>query len=168
MAEIEEIALNDDELICVLTGDKKKASTKEQILQSIILQMNEEYGFEMADMKRDYSFSYENEEGKKKRMTIDLAIFRADAAKELENLERICFVYDAKVKAGDNKKGVEAALNFGLRASGCDFGLWTNGDELHFSQRIEDVIGNEKIRDIADFPGTVSYTHLTLPTILLV
>ncbi len=153
MAEIEEIALNDDELICVLTGDKKKASPKEQILQSIILQMNEEYGFEMSDMKRDYSFSYENEEGKKKRMTIDLAIFRADAAKELENLERICFVYDAKVKAGDNKKGVEAALNFGLRASGCDFGLWTNGDELHFSQRMEDVIGNEKIRDIADFPG---------------
>lgn len=87
MAEIEEIALNDDELICVLTGDKKKASPKEQILQSIILQMNEEYGFEMSDMKRDYSFSYENEEGKKKRMTIDLAIFRADAAKELENLE---------------------------------------------------------------------------------
>ena len=110
MAEIEEIALNDDELICVLTGDKKKASPKEQILQSIILQMNEEYGFEMSDMKRDYSFSYENEEGKKKRMTIDLAIFRADAAKEPENLERICFVYDAKVKAGDNKKGVEAAL----------------------------------------------------------
>ena len=153
MAEIEEIALNDDELICVLTGDKKKASPKEQILQSIILQMNEEYGFEMSDMKRDYSFSYENEEGKKKRMTIDLAIFRADAAKEPENLERICFVYDAKVKAGDNKKGVEAALNFGLRASGCDFGLWTNGDELHFSQRTEDLIGNEKIIDIADFPG---------------
>ena len=49
MAEIEEIALNDDELICVLTGDKKKASPKEQILQSIILQMNEEYGFEMSD-----------------------------------------------------------------------------------------------------------------------
>lgn len=153
MAEIEEIALNDDELICVLTGDKKKASPKEQILQSIILQMNEEYGFEMADMKRDYSFSYENDEGKKKRITIDLAIFRADAAKEPENLERICFVFDAKVKAGDAKKGVEAALNNGLRASGCDFGLWTNGDELHFSQRIEDVIGNEKIRDIADFPG---------------
>lgn len=153
MAEVEEIALNDDELICVLTGEKKKASPKEQILQSIILQMNEEYGFEMADMKRDYSFSYENDEGKKKRINIDLAIFRADAPKEPENLERICFVYDAKVKAGDAKKGVEAALNNGLRASGCDFGLWTNGDELHFSQRMEDVIGNEKIRDIADFPG---------------
>lgn len=45
MAEIEEIALNDDQIICVLTGEKKKASPKEQILQSIILQMNEESTF---------------------------------------------------------------------------------------------------------------------------
>ena len=149
----EEIVLNDDELICVLTGEKKKANSKEQMLQSVILQMNEEYGFEMADMKRDYAFSFEDEEGKKKRMTVDLAIFRADAAKETENLERICFVCDTKVKSGDAKKGVEALLNNALRASSCDFGLWTNGDELHFSQRIEDAIGNEKIVDIADFPA---------------
>lgn len=154
MADIkEEIVLNDDELICVLTGEKKKANAKEQMLQSVILQMNEEYGFEMADMKRDYAFSYEDEEGKKKRMTVDLAIFRAEAAKEPENLERICVVCDTKVKSQDNKKGVEASLNNALRASSCDFGLWTNGDELHFSQRIEDAIGNEKIIDIADFPA---------------
>lgn len=154
MAEIkEEIVLNDDELICVLTGEKKKANAKEEMLQSVILQMNEEYGFEMADMKRDYAFSYEDEEGKKKRMTVDLAIFRAGAAKEPENLERICVVCDTKVKSSDSKKGVEASLNSALRASSCDFGLWTNGDELHFSQRIEDAIGNEKIVDIADFPA---------------
>ena len=154
MADLkEEIILNDDELICVLTGEKKKASSKEQMLQSIILQMNEEYGFEMDDMKRDYSFSYEDEEGKKKRMTVDLAIFRAGAAKEPENLERICIVCDTKVKSTDAKKGVEASLNNALRASSCDFGLWTNGDELHFSQRVEDVIGNENIIDIADFPA---------------
>ena len=54
----DEIVLNDDELICVLTGNKKKANTKELMLQSIILQMNEEYGFEMSDMKRDYTFCY--------------------------------------------------------------------------------------------------------------
>lgn len=154
MADLkEEIILNDDELICVLTGDKKKASGKEEMLQSVILQMNEEYGFEMDDMKRDYAFSYEDEEGKKKRMTVDLAIFRAGAAKETENLERICIVCDTKVKSTDVRKGVEAALNNALRATSCDFGLWTNGDELHFSQRVEDAIGNENIIDIADFPA---------------
>ena len=149
----DEIVLNDDELICVLTGNKKKANTKELMLQSVILQMNEEYGFEMSDMKRDFTFSFQDDEDKRKRVTVDLAIFRAGSAKELENLERICIVCDTKVKAADSKKGVESTLNYALRASSCDFGLWTNGDELHFSQRIEDAVGNEKIVDIADFPG---------------
>lgn len=153
MAEQDEIALNDNELICALTGERKKATEKEEILQSLILQMNEEYGFEMTDMKRDYSFSYENDEGKKKRITMDLAIFRAGANKEPENLERICIVNDSKVKSVDAKKGVEASLNFALRATECGFGLWTNGNELHFSQRQEDEIGNEKIIDISDFPA---------------
>ena len=145
----DEIVLNDDELICVLTGNKKKANTKELMLQSVILQMNEEYGFEMSDMKRDFTFSFQDDEDKRKRVTVDLAIFRAGSAKELENLERICIVCDTKVKAADSKKGVESTLNYALRASSCDFGLWTNGDELHFSQRIEDAVGNEKIVDIA-------------------
>ena len=43
----DEVVLNDDELICVLTGEKKKAKAKELMLQSVILQMNEEYGFEI-------------------------------------------------------------------------------------------------------------------------
>lgn len=149
----DEIVLNDDELICVLTGNKKKANAKEQMLQSIILQMNEEYGFEMSDMKRDYSFSFQDEEGRKKKASVNLAIFRTGAEKEPENLERICIVCDTKVKSADPKKGVEGALNYALRASSCDFGMWTNGDELHFSHRVEDVVGNETIVDIADFPG---------------
>lgn len=149
----DEIVLNDDELICVLTGNKKKANAKEQMLQSIILQMNEEYGFEMSDMKRDYSFSFQDEEDRRRRASVDLAIFRAGAEKEPENLERICIVCDTKVKSADPKKGVEGALNYALRASSCDFGMWTNGDELHFSHRVEDVVGNESIVDIADFPG---------------
>ena len=65
----DEIVLNDDELICVLTGDRKKANAKELMLQSVILQMNEEYGFEMSDMKRDYSYSYQDEEDKKKPLS---------------------------------------------------------------------------------------------------
>jgi type I restriction enzyme M protein len=106
----EEIVLNNDELICVLTGEKKKANAKELMLQSVILQMNEEYGFEMNDMKRDYAFSYQDEEDKKKRATVDLAIFRAGAAKEPENLERICIVCDAKVKSADPRKVTSSKL----------------------------------------------------------
>lgn len=149
----DEVVLDDNQLVCVLTNSIKTATEKELLLQSIINQMDVEYEFEMSDMKRDYSFSYEDDEGKKKRMTIDLAIFRHDAEKEPENLERICIVHDSKVKEGDKKKGVETSLHKALQASGCDFGMWTNGDMEYFAYRKEDEIGNESIEDISDFPG---------------
>lgn len=104
----DEIVLNDDELICVLTGNKKKANAKELMLQSIILQMNEEYGFEMSDMKRDYTFSFQDEEDKRKRVSVDLAIFRAGAAKEPENLERIALFVIQKLKQQTLKKVLKA------------------------------------------------------------
>ena len=149
----DEIVLNDDELICVLTEQKKKATTKEVVLQSVIQQMNDEYGFELTDMERDFSFQYEDEEGKKKRSTIDLAIFRQGAGHDKINLERVCVVCDSKVSVDDKKKGVEASLHSILVYSECSYGLWTNGDDLHFCQRLEDEIGNVNLHDISDFPG---------------
>ena len=70
----DEVVLDDNQLVCVLTNSIKTATEKELLLQSIINQMDEEYEFNLSDMKRDYSFSYEDDEGKKKRMTIDLVI----------------------------------------------------------------------------------------------
>ena len=149
----DEVVLDDNQLVCVLTNSIKTATEKELLLQSIINQMDEEYEFNLSDMKRDYSFSYEDDEGKKKRMTIDLAIFRHEAEKEPENIERICIVFDSKAKESDKKKGVEATLHKALQATGCDFGMWTNGDKQFFAYRKEDEIGNERIEDISDFPG---------------
>lgn len=149
----DEIVLNDDELICVLTEQKKKATAKEVVLQSVIQQMNDEYGFELTDMERDFSFQYEYEDGKKKRTTIDLAIFRHGAGHDKINLERVCVVWDSKVSVDDKKKGVEASLHSILIYSECDYGLWTNGDDLYFCQRLEDEIGNVNLHDISDFPG---------------
>ncbi len=150
--EVESV-LDDDQIICALTNATKKATEKENLLQSVIRQMNEEYGFDMADMRREYPISFTNDEGKTKRLKVDLAIFRKSAAQEPENLERICIVYDSKVKEYDKSKGVEATLHPALQAAECDFGMWTNGDMQFFAYRKEDSVGNEMIEDISDFPG---------------
>lgn len=149
----DEVVLEDNQLICVLTNDIKKASEKELLLQSIIHQMNEEYEFDLADMKRDFIFTYEDDEGRNKRQKVDLAIFRHETEKEKENLERICIIQDSKTKESDKNKGVENTLHKALRASGCDFGMWTNGDTELFAYRYEDTVGNEEIKDLSDFPG---------------
>lgn len=51
----EEIVLEDNQIICALTDAIKPAKSKEQTLQSLIAMLNEEYGFEMNDMERDFS-----------------------------------------------------------------------------------------------------------------
>ncbi len=81
MADIEEtkeeIVLDDNQVLCALTDLPKPAKSKEHTLQSLILMLNEEYGFEMGDMERDFSFAYVALDGKNKRIKIDLAVFEA-------------------------------------------------------------------------------------------
>ena len=150
----EEIVLNDNQIICALTDAIKPAKSKELTLQSLIAMLNEEYGFEMSDMERDFTFAYVDLEGKNKRMKIDLAVFEASKPHDADGLIRICIVQDDKTKSKDSKKGVESTLQEALEASeNCDFGLWTNGDEFHFLQKETDEWNVVQCNDISDFPG---------------
>ncbi|MEI6750311.1 MAG: N-6 DNA methylase [Bacteroidota bacterium] len=150
----EEIVLEDNQIICALTDAIKPAKSKELTLQSLILMLNEEYGFEMNDMERDFGFAYVDLEGKNKRIKIDLAVFEAGKPHDADGLIRICIVQDDKTKSNDSKKGVEATLQAALEASEiCDFGLWTNGEEFHFLQKEMDEWSQANCYDISDFPG---------------
>lgn len=150
----EEIVLNDNQIICALTDAIKPAKSKELTLQSLIAMLNEEYGFEMTDMERDFTFAYVDLEGKNKRMKIDLAVFEAGMPHDSDGLIRICIVQDDKTKSKDSKKGVESTLQEALESSeNCDFGLWTNGDEFHFLQKETDEWNVVQCNDISDFPG---------------
>jgi len=77
----EEVVVEDNQVICALTDQVKTAKSKELTLQSLIAMLNEEYGFEMSDMERDFSLAYVNSEGKTKRIKIDLAVFGAGGRK---------------------------------------------------------------------------------------
>lgn len=48
--EIDELVLEDNQLVCVLTNKVVKATDKELTLQSMIDMMAEEYGFAPEDM----------------------------------------------------------------------------------------------------------------------
>lgn len=53
----EEIVLNENEIVCLLTNKIVKVTEKETNLQYMIQMMSEEYGFPMEDMQRDFSGS---------------------------------------------------------------------------------------------------------------
>lgn len=60
----EEIVLDDNQVICMLTDQVKPAKSKELTLQSLIAMLNEEYGFDLTDMERDFSLTYVDPDGK--------------------------------------------------------------------------------------------------------
>ena len=150
----EEIVLNEDQLICILTNKIVKATEKENNLQFMIQTMSEEYGFAMEDMQRDFSLKYTDEEDKKRTAKIDLAIFDHAMAHDADNLIRAIIVAkDAKVKANDKKAGVMASLESILTYTDCEFGCWTNGEDLHFVGKFEDKWGQASIEELSDFPA---------------
>lgn len=151
----EEVVLDDNQLICVLTDQIKQAKPKEVILQSLIQMLNEEYGFDMADMEREYNLTFiDSETGNNKKMKADMVVFEAGKPHDKDCVVRLCFVNDEKTKDKDSKKGVEATLEkalFGIE--NCEFGVWTNGEVFHFMQKEIDEFSNINCIDISDFPG---------------
>lgn len=150
----EEIVLNENEIVCLLTNKIVKITEKETNLQYMIQMMSEEYGFPMEDMQRDFSFKFEDEEGKKKTGKVTLAIFENGQEHVVENMIRaIVIAKDAKVKDTDKNGGVMATLSDILTYTDCDFGCWTNGEDLKFIAEMQDEWGQVDICDYTDFPS---------------
>ena len=152
----EEIVLEDNQILCVLTGEAKKTSSKEENLQSTIRMLNEEYGFDLSDMERDFTITFiDPETGKNKKQKVELVIFDKSTDHFQENIIRIATVQDDKTKDNDKKKGVRMTLENAMAAlDQCEFGLWTNGIDIKYLQREDDDFGFDyKFSDLSDIPG---------------
>lgn len=148
--------LEDNQLLCVLTNQPKKVSAKETNLQSVILMLNEEYGFDLEDMERDFTIEYTDPEtDKTKKQKLELVVFAKGKEHIQEHIIRMIVVQDDKVKVTDKKKGLTATLENAMGAAeSCEFGLWANSSSYHFLQKEEDEIGLDfEFTDLSDFPG---------------
>lgn len=154
--EQEDIVLEDNQLVCVLSGEIKIIKSQESNLQSVIVMLNEEYGFELTDMERDYKIEYTDPDtGKQKKQKIELVIFEKGKSHTQDNIIRICIIQADNVKESDSKKGIGATLENAMGAiESCEFGLWTNGSSYHFLQKEDDAMGFDyEFTDLSDFPG---------------
>ena len=147
-------ALDENALLCLLTGKVVKATEKELNLQALIRMLSEEYGFDLDQMERDFAVSGETDAGKKWKRKVELVIFEAAEEHTAESIIRLCVVQDSKTKETDSKKGVQAALEEVMRAvPGCTFGLWANGTRYMFLQQKQDSMGLTEFDELSDFPG---------------
>lgn len=150
-----EVVINDDQLICRKTNQIKKATDKELALQSMISMLTDEYGFALCDIERDFTVRYDDPDlGKLKSKKVDLAVFEEGRQHDTATLIRVVVVAkDARVKSTDSKSGARAMLEDILTYTDCEFGCWTNGDDLVYLHGYEDDFNQADIEDISDFPA---------------
>ena len=152
--EKEDSVLDDNQLICVLTDAHKTATPQEKNLQSVLRMLNEEYGFDLTDMERDFKIEYTDPETERlKKQKVELVVFEKGTAHEQANIIRIGIVQDDKVKENDPKKGLKITLQNAMGATeSCLFGLWMNGLSMHFLHK-EINPGSDVFSDLSDIPG---------------
>lgn len=149
------VVLEENQLVCQLTNRVVKATDKELTLQSMIAMMADEYEFAPEDMERDFRVEYEDPDtGKIKKQKVDLAIFESGKPHISDNVIRVIVVArDAKVKDTDAKNGVKALLENLLCYSNCDFGCWTNGEDLRYLHSFENDSLQPETEELTDFPA---------------
>lgn len=149
-----EVVLNDDELICTLTNQIKRASERELTLQHMIDLLMREYGFPPETLERDYTVVYDDEDGRRRRQRVDLAVFEDGRPHDSGALQRAVVVAkDGRVKPDDRRAGVAATLDDILTYTPCPFGCWTNGTDMLFQHASEDAFGQVQCEDLADWPA---------------
>ncbi|HHR4014136.1 TPA: type I restriction enzyme HsdR N-terminal domain-containing protein, partial [Salmonella enterica] len=120
----------DNFFIDILTGNKESASAKKLLVQKVLRQLIESYGFDRDDLEVNYNPQIAGQ-GRKR---IDIAIFRPDAEHNNDNLQRIIVCKNQKKR--DKLRSIAEAVA-DLRElkelleliPGATLGMWTNGQE---------------------------------------
>lgn len=120
----------DNFFIDILSGNKESASPKKLLVQKVLRQLIESYGFDRSDLEVNYNPQIAGQ-GRKR---IDIAIFRPNAEHNNDNLQRI-IVCKTQKKRDKLRSIAEAEAD--LRElkelleliPGASLGMWTNGQE---------------------------------------
>lgn len=120
----------DNFFIDILTGNKESASPKKLLIQKVLRQLIESYGFDRSDLTVNYNPQIPGH-GRKR---IDIAIFRSDAEHTNDNLQRIIVCRTQRkrdklrsiTEADADLRELKELLELIPSAT---LGMWTNGQE---------------------------------------
>jgi type I restriction enzyme M protein len=161
----DDVEVGENELICDLTGDIKKAKPEEETLQAFIGQLRREYRVPLTRMQRDVKLLLELEDPrtgktKKKRPKVALAVYAHDIddqhpAKQ-DAIIRIVVIDKKGSKATAKKMQAFDQLLESLSADhGAVYGVWTNGELQTFrgAHWNEDTLQWDILPELTDFPA---------------
>ncbi len=155
ISEESEEPIPQDTIVCALTGDLKPDKPEERVLQSLVEQLHREYRVDLSDMERDVRIPCVNEEGRRRTVTVAIAVFDHDEAHELDNIIRVALVAKIGAKVSDAAIGQLDLVLSNLSDERPEvFGVWTNGRDMAFRMRTYDLANGVPIStELTDFPG---------------
>lgn len=147
----DESAVADDSLVDLLTGEARKRTDLEEIVQRTIVILAREYRFPLESMGRDVPITVE-QGGKRRRKKADLVVFEPGAPHELAHACRIVVVRRPGTKSNDRANGTTLLEDLLDTVEPCEFGLWTNGRDASYVRKVPTPVQN-RYEELADFPG---------------
>ncbi len=143
----------EDVLTDILSGQARRATPKEELVQRMVEMLNGEYGFPLSAIGRDVPIVVQVN-GKKRRESCDLVVFTPGAPHQLDNAVRMVVVHPpvAKSNANDARKGTDTLNRLMSVVDSCEFGVWTNGRDIAYQQKIAGIFQHEW-QEMSDFPG---------------
>jgi len=151
-------ALASDQLYDFVTNQPVKDTPKERTLQAVARSLVYEYGYDSTQLQRDVivTFDVTDPHGRTRRTRrkVDLLVYPEGKPKDLEHAIRVVVVQTPKTKPQDRKRGVALLEDVMGALPACDYGLWTNGTDLEFRQKMmtEQHIQPEYV-ELYDLPG---------------
>lgn len=134
----EDRAAEPDILIDILTGQPVSASAKNKLVQAVLRQLIETYGFDRNDLRPGYRLTTPG----RRQKTVDIAILCHRAEATDENVERIVVCVSQKKReklrtleeADSDLQQLREKMQWFPH---CTFGMWTNGQEEFFLKATE-------------------------------
>ncbi len=150
--------LASDQLYDFVTNQPVKDTAKERTLQAVARSLVYEYGFDHTQLERDVTVTYEVTDSQARtlrtRRRVDLVVYPEGRPKEPGHIVRVAIIQPPGTKPQDRKKGVELLEEVMGALPDCDYGLWTNGNDLEFRQK---VTGGGRLEpaylELYDLPG---------------
>lgn len=136
--ETEGEASADDVLMDLLSGRSIKPTPKNRLVQKVLRQLIESYGFDRDDL----AIAYRIQRGTSQRDAADIVIFRPNAEHVDANIQRIIICKPRKKTVRlrsfeEAEPDLEKLMRLMTMLPTCRFGMWTNGFEEFFIQAEE-------------------------------
>ena len=140
-------------LIDLLTGEELRSTPKNRLVQKVLRQLIETYGFDRRDIRTRYRLTTKG----KRQKSVDIVIFRPGAEALDDCVERVivCQQQEPREKLRSPQEAAADLRKLHGKLElfpACHLGMWTNGHE-EFFVRVDETTFETRYIDIGAWPA---------------